>query len=208
MHATGICNTDLACMVGKLPVEFPNPNVLDHEGAGVVRKVGAEVNHVQVGDKALLSYSFCRECRACKSNTPAYCDKSFQLNFGGRRLDGSRTLPLEDGTDIFSNIFGQSLFCRLAVVNQSSLVTTGARSIINVPDVKPGSFVTISGAGSVGSSAIVAAKFRQAAIIVAIDINTERLELAKALGATHTILGSDEHLVERVQEICQPYNGV
>ncbi|EEU36452.1 uncharacterized protein NECHADRAFT_94116 [Fusarium vanettenii 77-13-4] len=224
MHATGICNTDLACMAGKLPAEFPN--VLGHEGAGVVRQIGDRVNHVQVGNKVLLSYNFCRECGACRSNTPAYCDKMFQLNFGGRRLDGSRTLFLEDGTDIFSNFFGQSSFCHLAVVSQSSLVIvpqdtplelfaplgcgfqTGAGSIINVLNVQPGSSVAISGVGSVGLSAIMAAKFRQAAIIIAIDINTQRLELAKALGATHTILGSDQHLAERVRDICQPSNGV
>ncbi|KAH8684086.1 chaperonin 10-like protein [Ilyonectria robusta] len=224
MHAAGICNTDLACMAGKLPAEFPN--VLGHEGAGVVRQIGDRVDHVKVGDKVLLSYNFCQACSACRSNTPAYCDKMFQLNFGGRRLDGSRPLSLEDGIEIFSNFFGQSSFCRLAVVSQSSLVTvpqetplelyaplgcgfqTGAGSIINVLNVQPGSSVAISGVGSVGLSAIMAAKFRQAAIIIAIDINTERLELAEALGATHTLLGSDEHLAERVREICQPSNGV
>ena len=243
IRATGICHTDIACMEGKLPAGFPS--VLGHEGgfcfqlstcmllitnriigAGVVRQIGDKVRNVHVGDKVLLSYNFCGDCIPCKSNTPAYCDKMIQLNFGGRRLDGSPTVFLPEGSEVFSSFFGQSSFSRLAIVNQSSLVAvpqetpleifaplgcglqTGAGAIINALQVHPGSSVAISGVGSVGLSAIMAAKFRQAKIIIAVDIQAQRLELAKEMGATHTILGGKEDIADHIREICQPRNGV
>lgn len=249
IHATGVCNTDLSCMAGKLPAEFPN--VLGHEGklflgfiltfchqitatrvslilylgAGVVVQIGNSVDNVQVGDKVLLSYNFCRECTVCTTGSPMYCENMFQLNFGGRRLDNSRAIALQDGTEVFSNFFGQSSFCRRAIVSQSSVVPvpaetplelfaplgcglqTGAGSVVNSLNIQAGSSIAIAGVGSVGLSAVMAAKFREAAIIIAIDISPERLDLAKSLGATHTIFGSED-VVRIIRDICQPFNGV
>lgn len=125
------------------------------------------MNHVRVGDKVLLSYNFCRECTVCKSNALAYCDKMVQLNFGGRRLDGSQTMSLQEGNGIFSNIFGQSPFSRHAIVSELPLapvlqdtpmelfaplrcgLQTGAGAVLNVLNVQPGRSIAISGVGSV-----------------------------------------------------------
>ncbi|KAK4939203.1 hypothetical protein LTR10_020502 [Elasticomyces elasticus] len=125
-----------------------------------------------------------------------------------------------EGQACFSNFFGQSSFSHHAVVNGSCLikvpadtklelfaplgcgVSTGAGSVLNTLNVQDGSSLAVFGVGSVGLSAIMAAKIRKAAIIVAIDLNDARLELARQLGATHTVDGKNEDVVERVRAYC------
>ncbi|KAJ6098600.1 hypothetical protein N7467_000135 [Penicillium canescens] len=226
MHATGVCHTDLACMAGHLPVQFPN--VFGHEGAGVVLETGSGVTDIQVGDKVLLSYNFCGECAQCNSEFPAYCEKVLQLNFGGKRLDGSSALRLSNdpGQEVFSNFFGQSSFSQVAVVSKSSAVRvppnadlelfaplgcgmqTGAGAILNTLNVKPGSSVAVFGTGCVGLGAVMAAKIRGARIIVAVDIQPERLHLARELGATHAFRGDNPSIRKLIMDLCGSSLGV
>lgn len=179
---------------------------------------------VRPGDKVILSYPFCGNCAQCTSEDPAYCDHIGSLLFGGRRADGSHTLFLEDGSPLNGHFFGQSSFSRLAIVHRNSLnkvpqdtplelfaplgcgIQTGVGAVLNVLDVKPGSDLAVFGVGSVGLSAVMAAKIREAGKIIAVDISLDRLELAKELGATHTILSS-ETTVKEIKELCPP-NGV
>lgn len=93
-----------------------------YTGAGIVLQIGDSVNKVQVGNKVILSYNFCRKCIVCITDSPMYCENMFQLNFSGCRLDNSRAISLHDGTKVFSNIFGQSSFCRRVIVSQTSVV--------------------------------------------------------------------------------------
>jgi Zn-dependent alcohol dehydrogenase len=127
--------------------------------------------------------------------------------------------------ELYSSFFGQSSFASLAIVHRSSLVKvkddtnlalfaplgcglqTGAGAILNTLDVQPGKTVAIFGTGSVGMSAVMAAKIRGAKEIIAIDLQQSRLDLAKSLGATATILGSDPDIISKLQEISPP-NGV
>jgi Zn-dependent alcohol dehydrogenase len=126
---------------------------------------------------------------------------------------------------LFSNFFGQSSFARLTVVYRSSLVKvrsdtdlalfaplgcglqTGAGAILNTLDVQVGKTVAIFGVGSVGMSAVMAAKIRGAKEIIAIDLQQSRLDLAKSLGATSTILGNDADIILKIKRISPP-NGV
>ncbi|KAL4952354.1 chaperonin 10-like protein [Aspergillus filifer] len=103
IHATGICHTDVACMKGNLPAEFPA--VLGHEG-----------DDIAPGDKVILSYDFCRTCAQCVT----YCENIVLLNFGGRRADESRTITLplpsqqqQQQQPVFANFFRQSSFARV-----------------------------------------------------------------------------------------------
>jgi Zn-dependent alcohol dehydrogenase len=204
-------------------------------GAGIVLQTGSQITHVSPGDKVLLSYSFCGECEQCVSENQAYCQNIVAMNFGGkRREDGTTAFSLPsssagdaDGGQVHSHFFGQSSFARLAVVNQTSLVKvpaetplelfaplgcglqTGAGAVLNTLNVQPGDSVAVFGAGSVGLSAIMAAKIRQAKQIIAIDIQESRLALAKELGATATILASDdmEAIREQIRKLSPP-NGV
>ena len=174
-------------------------------GAGVVVETGSEVDEASVGDKVLLSYAFCNNCKQCKSGRAPYCDSMMPLNFGGLRDDGTSGLALNDGSPLRAHFFGQSSFSRLAAVHRKCIVKvpqdtpldlfaplgcglqTGAGSILNTLNVQDGSTVVIFGVGSVGFSAIMAARIRKAREIIAIDIQPSRLELAKQLGATSTV---------------------
>jgi Zn-dependent alcohol dehydrogenase len=194
-------------------------------GAGIVKEVGKSINHVSPGDKVLLSYNFCGQCEQCRQGHPAYCLHMMNLNFGGTRLDGSYTMRTSEGHPIYSNYFGQSSFSCLAVVNSSCIVKvppstpldlfaplgcgmqTGAGAVFNTLNVQEKGTVAIFGTGSVGMSAVMAAKIRKAKAIIAIDINDKRLATARRLGATHVINGQDADVVATIRDICKA-NGV
>ncbi|KAJ9615421.1 hypothetical protein H2200_001496 [Cladophialophora chaetospira] len=223
IQAVGICHAELSCLNGTIPVKFPN--VFGHEGAGVVRKIGRDVQGFQPGDKVLTSYNHCGSCIQCRSRHPAYCMTMFQQNFGGTRGDGSVPMRTSDGSTLYSNYFGQSAFSRLAVVNVRSMVKvpsqttlevmaplgcgmqTGAGAIFNTLNVPEGATVAIFGIGAVGASSIMAAKIRKASIIIAVDVIESRLNKAKTLGATHSFLSSFE-VVDQIRATCQPNDGV
>ncbi|KAG6004469.1 hypothetical protein E4U21_001041 [Claviceps maximensis] len=220
IHASGICHTDLACAAGALPATVPA--VLGHEGGGVVKQVGSHVKDVVPGDKVLLSFAHCQECAQCKDGHPSYCYSFMPLNFGGKRLDGSSVMHQRDEQGenaLFSSFFGQSSFARHVIAPNSSLVKvprdtdlalfaplgcglqTGAGAVLNALDVQAGKSVAIFGAGSVGMSAIMAAKMRGAGPIIAVDLHQSRLDLALELGATHTVLGDDPELMSKIKGI-------
>lgn len=220
IHAVGLCHTDLSCATGVLPAV--TPAVFGHEGGGVVVETGDEVDEAQVGDKVLLSYAFCNNCRQCKTGRAPYCDSMMPLNFGGLRGDGSSGLALGDGSIIRAHFFGQSSFSKLAVVHRKCIVKvpedtpldlfaplgcglqTGAGSILNTLNVQEGSTVAIFGVGSVGLSAIMAANIRKAKEIIAIDIQPSRLELAKQLGATCIVNSAEVDALTEIRKICPP----
>lgn len=177
---------------------------------------------VRAGDKVLLSYAYCNECSECTSGHLPYCLNLLALNFGGQRSDGTSALSLPDGSKLHGHFFGQSSFSRLAVVNRRSLVKvphdvplslfaplgcglqTGAGAVLNTLNVQPGSSVAIFGVGSVGLSAIMASRIRQAKVIIAVDIQPSRLELAKELGATITINSKEVDVVQEIKKVCPP----
>lgn len=181
---------------------------------------GEKVSHVKKQDKVLLSYAYCGVCEECTNDHPAYCHQWAARNFGQKRPDGTVSLRTQDGADLHGTFFGQSSFSRLAIVHGSCLVKvpqdtplalfaplgcglqTGAGAVLNTLNVQPGSSAVVFGAGAVGIAAVMAAKLRNAGVIVAVDLLPQRLELAKKLGATHTFLGSDPELVQQVQTAC------
>lgn len=194
-------------------------------GAGVVLDVGSAITSVVKGDKVLMSFSHCESCPWCVSGQPAYCCNFNNRNFGGKRPDGSSAMfstAAGQKKNLFSSFFGQSSFARHTVVHQSCLVRvapetpldlfaplgcgiqTGVGAVLNTLRVKSGSSVAVFGVGAVGMAAVMAAKLCQAKTIIAIDLHPGRLELATQLGATHSILGSDQRVVDKIQEICPP----
>src|SRR5262249_38856850 len=102
--ATGVCHTDAITRDGDLP--FPPPGVLGHEGAGIVAEVGSEVTSVAVGDKVVIGWPWCGQCRNCLEGQPRYCLSLGPLVAGGSRSDGSTALRRADGSPLNSHFFG------------------------------------------------------------------------------------------------------
>jgi aryl-alcohol dehydrogenase len=213
--ATGICHTDLHEHPGR---HSPQPIVLGHEGAGVVEGLGSDVRGFEVGDHVILSGNSCGRCPSCLANRPTYCDLAMPLCFGGRRLDGSTSLRCGD-QPIHSHFFGQSSFATHAIVPHRTAVKvdrslpleklgplacgviTGAGAVIEALKIGYGDSIAIFGVGGVGLSAVMAARLVGARDIVAVDINAERLALARELGATHTVHSGDADAAKQIRAV-------
>lgn len=221
--ATGICHTDMVAR--DFIMGSPNfPVILGHEGSGVVEKVGRDVHHIKVGDHVVLTYGFCGECEICRTGNPAYCYEFFDRNFSGADIEGHHHHHDHEGNYINDNFFSQSSFATYSIAHKNNVIPvpkdapleilgplgcgiqTGAGAVINTLKIKVGSSIVISGTGAVGLSAVMAAKASSATVIIAVDINDERLTFAKELGATHTINSLNENVREKIREILP--NGV
>jgi aryl-alcohol dehydrogenase len=207
----GICHTDLVMRDGILPTEFPI--VLGHEGAGVVEAVGVGVRAVQPGDHVVLSFYSCGDCRPCRSAAPAYCAQFITGNFSGGRVSGGSAY-----SGITGHFFQQSAFASHALANIRNIVKvrrdaplavlgplgcgiqTGAGAVINALNCPAGSTIAIFGAGSVGLSAVLAARLVGCARIIAIDKLSKRLDLARDLGATD-VVEADDHVLDAIKHI-------
>ncbi len=215
--AAGICGTDLGARAGHLPLP-PPPSVFGHEGAGVVEKVGARVTKVKPGDHAVLAWDYCGTCAACKVGKELYCLNFFLHNFHGARPDGTATMRRGDQV-IHGTFLGQSSFADHALANERNVVKvredvpleilapmgcgvmTGAGAVMNVLQPRPGACIAVFGVGPVGMSAVLAAVVCGCTTIIAVDLNTDRLEMAKELGATHTIDASKVDPVQAIKDI-------
>lgn len=203
LEACGICHADIAAQHGGIP--FPLPGVLGHEGAGRVTATGANVTDLAVGDRVVLSFTFCGTCASCLAGLPGYCATWPVLNLvGGGRIDGSCSFHRGDQA-VHSHYFGQSSFShRVLVAARAAVkvpddipaavlaplgcgVQTGVNAAQNVLRPKVGDKVAVFGAGSVGLSAVMGLALTGASQVIAVDVHKGRLELARELGATDII---------------------
>ena len=203
MAGCGLCHTDVKACEGNMGV--PMPAVLGHEGAGIVERVGAHVTKVQPGDHVVLTCDSCGACPTCLAGNPAYCDQLMPLNFTDGRAGEPGSFRC-GATEIHGHFFGQSSFCNYAVTRERNTigvrtdapleilgvlgcgVQTGAGAVMNSLAVPAGSAIAIFGVGPVGLSAVMAAAISGCSAIIAVDVLASRLQMAKQLGATHTVL--------------------
>lgn len=215
--AAGMCHTDLIIRDQYYPT--PLPVVLGHEGSGIVEAVGSDVQTLAPGDHVVMSFMSCGVCAPCQSGHPYHCADFFALNFGGCRKDGSTAISDGGGHSVHDHFFGQSSFGTYAIAHERNLVKvaedaplellgplgcgiqTGAGAVLNALKVGAGRSFVSFGAGAVGLSSVLAAQVAGATTIVAVDIQPNRLELAKACGATHVVNAGDGDPVEAVQAI-------
>jgi aryl-alcohol dehydrogenase len=214
--AAGICQTDISMI--NTPQRVPLPIVLGHEGAGVVEQVGEVVTDLEPGDHVVLSFGYCGHCSSCAQGSPYHCDRMYALNFGGSRLDGTSPIS-QKGETIYGMFFTQSSFATHAIAPAMSAVKvpkdirlellaplgcgvqTGAGTVLNIFQAPIGSSIAVFGSGSVGLSAVMAAKVAGCKEIIAVDLLENRLELAGELGATHGINPERENVVDRIRDI-------
>lgn len=214
--ATGMCHTDMVARDQLYAV--PLPIVLGHEGAGVVERVGSNVKKVAAGDHVVLTYMWCGHCKPCLHGDLTYCQNFYALNFGGAREDGSRSTRDAHGS-LHDHFFGQSSFGTFALAHERNTIKvpreaplellgplgcgiqTGAGAVMNALKVSPGASFAAFGGGAVGLSAVMAARIVGATVIIAVDVVPSRLELARELGATHTVNSRETDPLEAVRKI-------
>ena len=198
--ATGVCHTDAFTLSGEDP-EGIFPSVLGHEGGAIVEEIGPGVTSVQPGDHVIPLYTpECRECSFCKSGKTNLCQAI-------RATQGQGLMP--DGTSRFSksgqtiyHYMGTSTFSEYSVLPEIAIakinkeapldkvcllgcgITTGIGAVLNTAKVEPGSTVVIFGLGGIGLSVIQGAVMAQAGRIVCVDINEDKFDMARMLGAT------------------------
>ncbi|WP_106401616.1 zinc-binding dehydrogenase [Actinocorallia populi] len=206
--AAGLCHSDLSVINGSRV--RPLPMALGHEAAGEVVEAG-EGAEFAVGDRVVLAFvPACGRCPRCRSGRPALCVPGAAANGAGTLLGGGRRI---DGGRINHHL-GVSAFSDYAVVSQQSAVKvdsdlpfeiaalfgcavlTGAGAALHSAQVAPADSVAVFGLGGVGLSALLAAKALGAETIVAIDVVPAKLELARELGATHTVAGGPDAVAE------------
>jgi aryl-alcohol dehydrogenase len=215
IHSAGVCHTDIGVRNQWLPV--PLPLVLGHEGAGVVEAVGPGVTKVVPGDKVVLTFAACHNCTMCSRGEPAYCEQFMARNVAGSRPDGTNALHGEG--DVHGFFFSQSSFATHAIAVETNVVKlgpeadlsivgplgcgiqTGAGTVLNRLKPSAGTSLAVFGAGAVGLSALMAAKAVGCTRVIAVDLVPSRLELAKEVGATHTVNAATDDVVEEIRRI-------
>ncbi|OXY83467.1 S-(hydroxymethyl)glutathione dehydrogenase/class III alcohol dehydrogenase [Oceanimonas doudoroffii] len=201
--ATGVCHTDAYTLSGD-DAEGVFPSILGHEGAGIVEAVGEGVTSLEVGDHVIPLYTAeCGVCKFCKSGKTNLCQAVRATQGKGLMPDGT-TRFFKDGKPIF-HYMGCSTFAEHTVVPEISLakinqdaplekvcllgcgVTTGMGAVKNTANVQEGDTVAVFGLGGIGLAVIIGAVQAKAGRIIAVDINEDKFEIAKKLGATDCV---------------------
>ncbi|HET7562610.1 MAG TPA: S-(hydroxymethyl)glutathione dehydrogenase/class III alcohol dehydrogenase [Rhodanobacteraceae bacterium] len=203
LKATGICHTDAYTLSGDDP-EGLFPAILGHEGAGIVVDVGAGVTSVRKGDHVIPLYTpECRECEYCLNPKTNLCQAIRETQGKGLMPDGSSRFSI--GGEPIHHYMGTSTFAEYTVLPEIAVakiredapfdkvcyigcgVSTGIGAVINSAKVEPGSKVVVFGLGGIGLNVIQGARLAGAAMIVGVDRNPKRKELAEKFGMTHFV---------------------
>jgi S-(hydroxymethyl)glutathione dehydrogenase/alcohol dehydrogenase len=185
---------------------------MGHEGAGVVLECGPGVEHVQPGDRVLLNWAIpCGDCFQCRRGAENICENKPVVpaeRFLHRRVPITRSFQL--GTMASHTVVPKQAVVKIDIEipfpSASILgcgVMTGFGSVVNVAKVEKGSSVVVLGCGGVGLSVVQGAVHACADMIIAVDLNANRLALARQFGATHAIQSQkdDEGLLRVAQEV-------
>jgi S-(hydroxymethyl)glutathione dehydrogenase/alcohol dehydrogenase len=216
--ASGVCHTDAFTLSGDDP-EGAFPCVLGHEGGCEVVECGPGVKDLKPGDHVIPLYiPECGHCEFCKSTKTNLCQTIAPTLWTGYMPDGTRRFS-HNGKAIY-HYMGCSTFAEYTVVPEIALakinpaapldkvcllgcgVTTGIGAVLNTAQVEAGSTVAVFGLGGIGLSVIQGAVMAKAGRIIAVDVNPEKFDIAKALGATDFVnpkqlsVGVTEAIVE------------
>ena len=218
IKASGVCHTDEFTRSGSDP-EGLFPCILGHEGAGIVVDVGAGVKSVKKGDHVIPLYTpECRECSYCTSGKTNLCQAIRSTQGRGVMPDGTSRFSI--GKEKLHHYMGTSTFSSFTVLPEIAVakiredapfdkvcyigcgVTTGIGAVINTAKVSPGDNVVVFGLGGIGLNVVQGARLAGANMIVGVDLNPRRKELAEKFGMTHFVNPKDAgkdlvaHLVE------------
>ena len=225
IKAAGICHTDYDSL------RWGKPIVMGHEGAGIVAAVGADVSSLVIGDHVILNWATpCGQCFQCKEGNEHICEQNSPVVAGGNgytpghaHREGTRWKgqPIDRSFNL-GTMSEYALVKESAVVRNSSRgmsfsaasiiscgVMTGVGSVLNSAKVTSGASVVVLGTGGVGLNVIQGAKLAGASVIIAIDVNPQRLLMAKQFGATHTLEANkdDVGLLESARQVKEMTQG-
>jgi alcohol dehydrogenase len=193
---TTICGTDLHILKGDVPA-VTDGRILGHEGVGVIEEVGAGVSNFKKGDRVLIScITSCGKCEACKKGMYSHCANGGWIL--GHLIDGTQAeyvrIPHAD-TSLYHVPKGVD---EDALVMLSDIFPTGFECGVLNGAVKPGDSVAIVGGGPVGLAALLTAQFYSPAELIMVDLDDNRLEVARSFGATQTVNSRDGKAAEKV----------
>lgn len=203
----GVCHSDYHVIDGHV-TSRRTPWVMGHEGAGIVRSVGAGVRHIAPGDKIILSLdAMCGTCRNCSNGSPALCETYPNDPLSRMTLEGEpiyhirptfveQTIALADACVKVPADTPLEQACLI-----SCAVITGIGAVVNRAQVETGASMAVFGCGGVGLNVIQGGVLASAGQIIAVDTVPYKLELAEQMGATHFINAAKEDPVRRIKEI-------
>ncbi|UQD51850.1 alcohol dehydrogenase [Bacillus methanolicus] len=196
---TTICGTDLHILAGHVPT-VEEGRILGHEGVGIVEEVGSGVKNFKKGDRVLIScITSCGKCENCKQGLYAHCEEGGWIL--GNLIDGTQTeyvrIPYADNS-LYHIPEGAD---EEALVMLSDILPTGFEIGVLNGKVQPGQTVAIIGAGPVGMAALLTAQFYSPAELIMVDLDDNRLEVAKKFGATKVVNSGEGNAVEKIMEL-------
>jgi alcohol dehydrogenase len=209
VDATTICGTDLHILKGDVPAVTAG-RILGHEGVGTVLSVGSAVRNHKVGDRVIIScVSACGTCTYCRSGNPSHClaDEG-AVGIGwilGHLIDGTQAemvrIPFADNSlhPLPEHVPDE------AALLLSDILPTGFEIGVQYGRVKPGDTVAVVGAGPVGLAVVATAALYGAAQVIAIDLDENRLDVAKQVGATHCVNSGSADWSEQVLALTDGY---
>jgi len=208
VQACGVCHTDLHYREGAINNDFPF--LLGHEAAGIVEAVGPDVTDVAPGDFVILNWrAVCGQCRSCKRGRPWYCFSTF---------NATQKMTLEDGTEL-SPALGIGAFAEKTLVAAGQCtkvdpaakpevagllgcgVMAGLGAAMFTGEIGRGDSVAVFGCGGVGCAAIAGARLAGAAIVIGVDLDSRKLDLARDVGATAVVDASATDPVAAIQAL-------
>ena len=213
--AAGLCHSDLSMINGVMQRKVPM--VPGHEAAGVVEEIGANVTQCKPGDHVVMSFvPICGECEFCITGRSNICSTAFNARATGALINGNRRLSLNGEPLHHTN--GVSCYAEYMVACEDSVITidkevpmldaalfgcavvTGVGAVINTAKIVPGSTIAVVGLGGVGLCALLGGVVAGAGRIIAVDIASDKLGLARQLGATDTFNATDPNCTEKIIE--------
>jgi alcohol dehydrogenase len=199
MTKTTICGTDLHILKGDVPSCQPG-RILGHEGVGVIDSVGPAVTAFKRGDRVLIScISACGKCTYCRRLMYSHCTTGGWIL--GNSIDGTQAefvrVPYAD-TSLYAIPEGAD---EEKLVMLSDILPTGFECGVLNGKVQPGNTVAIVGSGPIGLAALLTAQFYSPADVIMIDLDDNRLEVARRLGATAVINSTNGEAVAAVMKI-------
>ncbi|HKK55774.1 zinc-dependent alcohol dehydrogenase family protein [Marinobacter sp.] len=217
IRAAGLCHSDLSVIDGNRP--RPVPMALGHEAAGVVKTVGPGVTDLAPGDHVVTVFvPSCGHCAPCAEGRPALCEPAALANNAGSLIGGGHRLHRVDGTPVNHHL-GVSAFADHAVVSRNSLiridkslpfehaalfgcaVLTGVGAAINSAGIRPGQTVAVIGLGGVGLNSVLGALVAGAGQVIAVDLDDDKLTMARALGASDGFNPSNPDCPEQIRDL-------